>query len=255
MDDLIREIETVLFEADFDLSERCSECLRTADLAAVGEKRFLLKVTSNIDSFTKENARCMSAACRIVDAEPVLVGRRGHERMSDDVVYTRHEVRAMTPQALSSYIDGELLLTAERGGAKVNVCDISMLRHSHNMSRGQLARALGVSVTMIRKYESGSLPSPAVAQRLVSIFGDCVVKVPSLFRESRVYAEEINRAPFDIALKSSSLFLLSRDASSQRVATLKSFAHTLDAEPLLIGKKAEGIRTVALDELLTNYSC
>lgn len=228
-DDILR----LLSASDVSLSSPCRALKRTADLAAAGDKKFLIKISSNIDSLRRDGAECLRSACKVIRAEPVIIGLRAHEKISNEAIYTRHGVMAMTPKAFSRYVDGDKLYSAERGGMKVIVRGIESKRHDLSMSRTELAQNLGVSVTMIRKYESGSNPSPQVARKLIELFGEEIIDAPKQTSFLSDYVE-LNRAPFDFAFRRSSVLLVSQNASRNRVETLNSFAEVLDAEPVVL---------------------
>ncbi len=238
MADLWPQVKSVLKERDLFHSERCSLSPRSADVAASGDSKMLLRLSQNIDSVSKREASSMKSAAEVIGAEAMIIGERGHKLLCDQAIYERYSVMAMTPEALGDYLDGEPLCLAERGGFKFEIENLKALRESAGFSRGQLARRLGVSVTMVRKYEDGSSPSPTTAKRLVDLFGSRVLKKPEP-PSSDLMAAFPNSAPFELVLRSSSLFLVSEKDSKERIDALFSFADALDGEPVVLGEAAD----------------
>ena len=230
------EVRLVLKRHGFAFSQECRCSPKTADVAASGSSKLLIRLSPNIDSIARQDAEKIMAAGAITEAEPIILGLRGHERMCDSAIYERFSIPAMTPTAFESYISGDALFRAERGGLAFDVSNIDSLRLERGISRNQFAQMLGVSVTMVKKYESGSSPGPAVAERLFSIFGEKISARKTYYGKPGKVVEELGRAPFEFALRSRSLFLVSSGESRERVSLLNSFAEVLEAEPVVLGK-------------------
>ncbi|MFW9933674.1 MAG: transcriptional regulator, partial [Candidatus Thorarchaeota archaeon] len=91
---LIEQVVTSLEDAGFDLSSRCDVRPSCFDLVARKDSQLILiKVLSNIDALTEEDAIALQMVAHFFDATPLIVGvktRRGD--LDSGVVYKRYGV-------------------------------------------------------------------------------------------------------------------------------------------------------------------
>ena len=173
-------------------------------------------------------------------AEPVVISCRGKELLRDDVVYRRFGIPVMKSETFASLIHGGQVSVADRGGVKVPIRGLKEAREKIGMARITLAKLLGVSTEMVRKYESGlAEPGEAVACRLIEIFGDKIISKPS-FKGPDVRKAFIGKAPFDMAIRKKKTTLISFKSSPERVKNLEGVADVLDAEPV-VAKRLDDI--------------
>lgn len=215
------------------------EKARAFDIAYSGEKAYLIKIVHNIESVSTDFADTIKKCASVVGAEPIVISERGKEVLREDVVYSRHGVSVMREETFMNFISGEPLGVADRGGIKVPIEDLKPAMEKVGMSRQTLAKLLGTSTEMVRKYEKGSAPGEEVAKRLVDIFGKTIVSKHS-FKSFEVKRVFIGKAPIDMAIKKKKSLLISFDSSPRRVDNLKKVSDVLDAEPI-IGKKLDEI--------------
>ncbi len=211
--------------------ERC----RSFDLAGIGEKKFVIKFIKNVESLSEDQAKALRDASSILGAEPIVISERGKEALQKGVVYYRHNVPVMNLKTFLMYLEGEFLKLATRGGIKVPIKDLRSFREKAGLSKSELAKKLGVSVEMVRKYEEGSAPSPEIAEKLKEIFGDEILAKPDFKVEEKERAV-IMKAPFEIGIKKSRTLLISLKWSEIREENLTNIAELFGAEPVFIEK-------------------
>lgn len=214
---------------------------RSFDLAGVGEKKLVVKFIKNIESLTEEQAKALMDASSILGAEPLVICERGKEMLKNGVVYYRHNVPVMSFCTFLMYLYGEFLKFATRGGLRVPIKNLREFREKEGLSKSELAKKLGVSVEMVRKYEEGSAPSPEVAEKLREIFGEEVIAKPS-FKVKEKEKAFIMKAPFEIGLKTQKTLLISLKWSEIRKENLTNIAELFDAEPVFLPKDELKIR-------------
>lgn len=224
---------------DGKVAEVRDEKARAFDIAYSGEKAYLIKIVHNIESVSNDFAETIKKCASVVGAEPIVISERGKEALKEDVIYSRHGVPVMREEAFMSLISGGSLGMADRGGIKVPIEDLRPAMEKVGMSRQTLAKLLGTSTEMVRKYEKGSAPGKEVARRLVNIFGRSIISSHS-FKSFEVKRAYIGRAPIDMAVKRKKSLLISFDSSPRRVDNLEKVSDVLDAESV-VGKKLDDI--------------
>ncbi|WP_421077790.1 transcriptional regulator [Methanothermococcus sp. Ax23] len=140
-------------------------------LARKNDVKYLIKVLKNIDSLSNEQSMELIKISRILNAIPLLIGvRTRNVPMEDDVVYERHNIKAITFETFKLYLEGSPpVIYAGRGGFFVNI-DGNVLRETReklNISVGELAEFSNVSRKTIYKYEQNKAnPSIEVALKI-----------------------------------------------------------------------------------------
>jgi putative transcriptional regulator len=174
---LVGNVISMLRDAGFLVSDRCSVRPKSFDLAARrGEDLLLVKVLGNIDALDGETGAELRRLGTYLDATPVVVGLRTRdEDLKHEVVYFRHGVPVLHPEtAMDLFIENvPPLIYAAPGGLYVNI-DGDVLadeREERGWSLGRLANELGVSRRTVSKYENGMNASIEVAVRLEDLFG------------------------------------------------------------------------------------
>ena len=101
---LMREVMTNLEEAGFELSSQCDVRPSCFDLVARrGERLILVKVLSNIDALTKEDAVALQQVALFFNATALVVGERARRGVLDEgTVYKRYGVYTVTPPSFHS---------------------------------------------------------------------------------------------------------------------------------------------------------
>ncbi|MBN2229772.1 MAG: transcriptional regulator [Candidatus Thorarchaeota archaeon] len=171
--ELTEEIITQLDEAGFSLSTQCDVRPSCFDMVArKGNRLLLVKILSNIDALTKEDAEALQLVANFFMATPLIVGKKTRKgELDPGVVYKRHGVSTIAPPSFQEMIAEERMPReyAQRGGRLVAI-DGAKLREArlqHNMTTGELAECVQVSARAILAYEKDQMDiSIDTAERL-----------------------------------------------------------------------------------------
>lgn len=165
------------------------------DIVASGLLTLLfVKVVTNIDTVTEEQAEDLKRLSKVFKASPLIVGlRTKNSELEEDVIYERFGIYALNPATLyHALIEGELpAIFAERGGLYVRINGelLRKLREKHGYSVGELAQLLGVSRKSLQNYErEEQAVSLEVAVRMEEIFDEPIAEPIDILR-SKVEAE------------------------------------------------------------------
>lgn len=171
-DELIEAVRSVLARSGFYVSRPLSMRGISFDIVARRDSSLLIvKILSNVDAFSKENAEEMTTLGEALGASPLLVGERsGSGEIDESIVYSRFGVPIISLKTLSDYLLEGVppFIFAAPGGLYVKL-DSDMLRKAReerNISLGTLAEVAGVSRRTIQMYEGGMGAMIDVAIRL-----------------------------------------------------------------------------------------
>ncbi len=175
---LIRTVEAVLKGTGYKTArmEFRGSCF---DLVASGLFMLLfIKVATNIDTVTEEQAEDLKRLARFFNASPLIVGiKTKNSELEEGVVYERFGIYALRPETLYDVlVENELpAVFAERGGfyVRINGALLKRLREERGYSINELAQLLGVSRKSLINYERGEQAvSLEVAIRLEELFDE-----------------------------------------------------------------------------------
>ena len=159
--ELINTTRAILAKAGFDVSSALTMRGICFDVVARLDNRVLLvKVLSNVDAFSKENASEMKTLADALGATPLIVGERSSSgNLEPGIVYSRFNISIVSNETLADLLleDSPPFIFAAPGGLYVKL-DGSLLksaRESMGMSLGAMAEIAGVSRRTIQMYESG----------------------------------------------------------------------------------------------------
>ena len=159
--ELINTTRAILAKAGFDVSSALTMRGICFDVVARLDNRVLLvKVLSNVDAFSKENASEMKTLADALGATPLVVGERSSSgNLEPGIVYSRFNISIVSNETLADLLleDSPPFIFAAPGGLYVKL-DGSLLksaRESMGMSLGAMAEIAGVSRRTIQMYESG----------------------------------------------------------------------------------------------------
>lgn len=147
-----------------------------------------IKVVTNIDTVTEEQAGDLKRLSRIFKASPLIIGvRTKNSEIEEGVIYERFGIYALNPATLYRVlIEGELpAIFAERGGlyVRINGALLRELREKYGYSAGELASLLGVSRKSLLNYERNEQAvSLEVAIRMEEIFDEPIAKPIDVLR-------------------------------------------------------------------------
>ena len=171
-DDLINTTRAILAKAGFDISAMLT--LRSVCFDVVGrrdDKLLLIKILSNVDAFSRENAEELKVLADALRASPLLIGERSSSgTLEPGIVYSRFNIPIMSNETLADHLleDVPPFIFAAPGGLYVKLDSelLKEVREVHGISLGTLAEVAGVSRRTIQMYESGMGAMIDAAMRL-----------------------------------------------------------------------------------------
>ena len=160
-EELINTTRAVLAKAGFDISSALN--LRSICFDLVGRKDdilLIIKVLSNIDAFSRENAEEMKVLAEALRATPLLIGETSSSGpLEPGIIYSRFKIPIISNETLADHLIEEVppMIFAAPGGLYVRVDSdvLKDVRENKGVSLGTLAETAGVSRRTIQMYESG----------------------------------------------------------------------------------------------------
>jgi putative transcriptional regulator len=160
-EELINTTRAILAKAGFDISSSLN--LRSICFDIVGrkdEKLLIIKVLSNVDAFSRENAEDMKVLADALRATPLLIGETSSSgQLETGIVYSRFKIPIISNETLGEHLLEEVppFIFAAPGGlyVKIDGDRLRGIRESESISLGTLAEITGVSRRTIQMYESG----------------------------------------------------------------------------------------------------
>ena len=178
---MIEAVRSVLAKSGFFVSRPLAMRGISFDVVARRDDTLLIiKILSNVDAFSKDNAEEMLTLGEALGASPLLVGERsGSGELDESIVYSRFGVPIIS---LTTLIDHLLegvppFIFAAPGGLYVKLDSNLMkrLREERSISLGTLAEIAGVSRRTIQMYENGMGAMIDVAIRLEEFLNQPIV--------------------------------------------------------------------------------
>ena len=283
---LTEEVVSQLDEAGFSLSSQCDVRPSCFDLVArKGDRLVLVKVLSNIDALTKEDAEALQLVAQFFSATPLIVGHKTRKGDLDSgVVYKRHGVPSVAPHSFESLITEDKMPKqfAQRGGRLVAI-DGAKLREArlqHKMTTGDLADCVQVSARAILAYEKDEMDiNIDTAERLEEVLEtDLMIPIDILREPKEVTATNLStptdaleirvneffarlgmrvlwtdRAPFHVAAKEKGPPLISGVGSirswslKKRTEILKSVSHVSESDAVIFVE--EGVSEESVSDI------
>ena len=160
-EELINTTRAILARAGYSVSSPLN--MRSVCFDIVGRKNdslLIVKVLSNIDAFSRENADEMKVLAEALGASPILIGERSSSGSLElGIVYSRFDISIISNETLSEHLleDVPPFIFAAPGGLYVKL-DSDLLKHlreTRGISLGTLAETAGVSRRTIQMYETG----------------------------------------------------------------------------------------------------
>ena len=179
---LIKTVEAILRSAGYKTARLE---FRGSCFDVVASRLVLLlfiKVVSNIDTVTEEQAEDLKRLAKFFNASPLIVGLRSkNAELEEGVVYERFGIYALRPETLYDVLTNNELpaVFAERGGlyVRINGQLLKELRERHGYSINELAGLLGISRKTLLNYERGEQAvSLEVAIRLEELFDEALAE-------------------------------------------------------------------------------
>jgi putative transcriptional regulator len=160
-EELINTTRAILGRAGCSVSSPLN--MRSVCFDIVGRKEnslLLIKVLSNIDAFSRENAEEMKILAEALGASPIVIGERSSAGfLETGIIYSRFNISIFSNETLVDHLIEEVppLIFAAPGGLYVKL-DSDLLKHlreTKGLSLGTLAETAGVSRRTIQMYETG----------------------------------------------------------------------------------------------------
>lgn len=185
-------IGAALKEAGFEVSQICCSRPSCFDFAAKkSESTILLKVASEVDTFSDSVSHELKTIASRIPAAALLISQMSHgKRLEDDTVYSRNNVHVINEKTIKSIVQqtGNPLIYAGPGGYTVQV-DGALVEHRRKelgLSIGQLAAMVGVSRRTLYGYERGmAKASVASAYKLAETLAVPVAKPINVLEKTR----------------------------------------------------------------------
>ncbi len=171
-DELIDAVRKVLARSGFYVSRPLSMRGISFDIVArLDDRLLIIKILTNVDAFSKENADEMSALAEALGASPLLIGERsGSGEIEESIVYSRFSIPIISLKTLADHLLEGVppFIFAAPGGlyVKLDGDQLRKAREERSISLGTLAEIAGVSRRTIQMYESGMGAMIDVAIRL-----------------------------------------------------------------------------------------
>ena len=148
-------------EADFQISQMCCSRPSCFDFAARKKNiALLVKVNSDVDTFSAHRARELKLIAGRVSAASLVISQQSHGKLlEDDTVYSRNGIFVVTEKTIRNIAlqTANPLVYAGPGGYSVEVDGelVAKRRKELGFSIGTLAAMIGVSRRTLYGYERG----------------------------------------------------------------------------------------------------
>lgn len=180
-EELIQSVRDILAKAGFYVSRPITMRSVSFDVVARRDRTLLImKILSNVDAFSKENAEELKVLAEALEASPLAIGERsGSGEIEEGIVYSRFGIPIISVDTLSDYVLRGVppFIFAAPGGLYVKLDSemLRKLREERSISLGTLAEVAGVSRRTIQMYESGMGAMIDVATRLEEFLKELLV--------------------------------------------------------------------------------
>lgn len=184
--------ETVLKEAGFIVSQRCSSRPSCFDFVARKNRTLVfIKIQPDIGNVSPSNSLELQVISEHVSASSLMISEKTREKpLEDDTVYSRYNVLTITQKTLENIVLRKIypLIQAGPGGYYVEIDGeaIKRRRQKLGLSIGELAGMMDTSKRTLYGYERGmAKASVSAAYSLICILGIPVAKPINLFKKSK----------------------------------------------------------------------
>lgn len=201
-EELIDAARLILETADFSVSQPINMRSISFDIVAKREgKLLIIKILSNVDAFSRDNAQEMKVLAEALGASPILIGERSSSgELEPGIVYTRFNIPIVSNETLADHLLEEVppFIFAAPGGLYVHLDSelLHKVRETNAISLGTLAEIAGVSRRTIQMYETGMGAMIEAALKLEEFLGVPIIESidPFLYeREEGSISVELSR--------------------------------------------------------------
>ena len=179
---IVKSVLKILSKAGFEVTDLIETKPRCFDVVARKEDLILLiKVLYNADSLKSEMASDMKLVAKLLKASPIVVGERFKVNyLERGVVYNRYGLPVVNTATFHDFIYEGIppMIYSAPGGYYVRLDreKLKEARERKGLTVGMLARKLGVSRRLVKKYEEGADASLENAAKLENLLGEYVIK-------------------------------------------------------------------------------
>jgi len=181
-----------LKETGFQVSQICCSRPSCFDFAArKDDKTILVKVNSDVDTFSAQSARELKVIAGRVSAASLVISQQTHGKpLEDDTVYSRNGLFVVTEKTIKNIAlqKANPLIYAGPGGysVEINGVLVEKRRKELGLSIGKLAAMIGVSRRTLYGYERGmAKASVKSAYKLAETLGVPVAKPINVLERTR----------------------------------------------------------------------
>lgn len=181
-EELTEAARSVLVTAGFNVSRPINMRSISFDIVARRDgKLLIIKILSNVDAFSRDNAQEMKVLAEALDASPILIGERSSSgELEPGIVYTRFNIPIISNETLADHLIEEVppFIFAAPGGLYVRLDSdlLHRVRESNSISLGTLAEIAGVSRRTIQMYETGMGAMIEAALKLEEFLGVPIIE-------------------------------------------------------------------------------
>lgn len=128
------------------------------DVAAKGERLFLIKTLVNVDTLSREQAESLQTISHFLSAYPIVVSMKNNrELLEDNIIYSRFDLPVVTPKLFEEMLgeDSSALQAAKgRHTTEVNCFELREKRKEMGYTLKQLAGIVGISKKALYEIEN-----------------------------------------------------------------------------------------------------
>jgi len=179
---VVESVIKILERAGFKVTDISETRPRCFDVAAKKDViNLLIKALYNIDSLKSEMAEEMRALAKLLSSSPIVVGEKFKlNYLERGVVYNRYGLPVINTATFYDLIVEGIypMVYSAPGGyyVKLDGKRIKEVRKKLGLSLGEVAKMLGVSRRIVKKYEEGVDASIENAIKLGEVLGTFVIK-------------------------------------------------------------------------------
>lgn len=263
--DLIEDIGVSLLKRGYTVKYLKGICFDV--LARKGPQILLIKALLDSNAIEERFADEMKKISSLIHAAPLIISEKAGSNLEDNVVYSRFDVYTLSPATFRNALDNKLpFVKRNKAGLTAIIIGqkLKEKREEKGYSLAELSRNLGVSRSMIVKYETElSEISLNKALAMYNVFGDKIFDkidvlsspVEALNASSseltRKYARlgfnalETKNAPFGIIAKKEKNLILT-EVGDKENPQFRSLKQLLDADNLIIFTKKKPLDVPAV---------
>jgi putative transcriptional regulator len=251
--DLLNEVLHIL-----DLNDFRSLIFRGCfDILTKRDDTLLIKVLSNVDSFSEEHANNLKIMSNFLSAKTLTISiRSNHSLLSDNVIYSRFGIPIMSIVSFNNIISNDWLPSVFTIKGKhlveINGKAMKKARKQMNLSLEELGSKIKISKKSLYEIENERVnPKKETVEKLESFFGkdlrkeqeieisgnykqvkpesDFQRKVYTKFSEMRVECSCLKSSPFEIVGKKKEVLLTGLPENKREIENKSKIFHDISS--------------------------